>query len=425
MLSGHLSPAQQLACGLRAPPGDGSTWAAVQAAYRFLNNPRVTLRTLAEPLLDAAHQAVPQQCDRFVLASHDWSLIRFRRHHRKLDRQQVKGKKWKEGYELHSCLLVSDRGGEPIAPVAMSLHAADGAHCSRSAEVRPILSVLDELDPAMSFVERQNFGKPVVHIVDAEADSVAHYRLWSEVPGRTFLVRADDRLVEFRGEEQKISVVRETLQREGCFQYAREVRYRDRPASQWITEVPVCLLRAGQQNRADGSRKRVAGPPLPLRLILSEVNDAKGNVVATWRLLTNAPAEVDATTIALWYYWRWRIETYFKLLKTAGFDLEDWQQESAGALTRRLLVASMACVIVWHLARDQSPEADQTRKLLIQLSGRQMKRSTPFTAPALLSGLWMLLQIQFVLQNYDPSELLRIADLALPQFRAGPASEDV
>lgn len=427
MLSGHLSPAQQLACGLRAGPGDGSSLAAVQAAYRFLNNSRVSLRSLMDPLLEVARHEVPQQCDRYVLAVHDWSQLEYRRHHRKEDRQEFSmlGRTWKEGYKLQTCLLVSDRTGSPLAPAAMSLYAADGAHCSRSAEVRPIESVLDELDPAMTFAERQNVGKPIVHIVDAEADSVAHYRLWSEVPGRCFLVRADDRLVEFRGEEQKISVIRETLQNEGYFQHTRGVHYRGRPASQWATEVPVRLLRAGQRNRADGSRQRIAGPPLSLRLIISEVNDADGKVVATWYLLTNAPAEVDTATIALWYYWRWQIESYFKLLKSAGFDLEDWQQTTAGAIARRLLVASMACVIVWHLARDSSPEAEQTRQLLIQLSGRQMKRSKPFTAPALLAGLWALLQIQFVLNNDDIKELQRIADLALPKFRAGPASKDV
>lgn len=423
MVKGHLSPAHQLACGIRAAPGDGSALAATQAAFRFLNNPRVTLPVLAEPLLEAARAQVPESCDRYVLAVHDWSLIRFRRHHSKEDRQQVKGRDWKEGYELYSCLLVSDRVGDPLAPVAMSLHAADGAHCSRSREVRPILSVLDELDPVMTFVQWQNFGKPAVHIIDAEADSVAHYRLWSQRPDRYFLVRADDRLVEWEGEERKISAVREKLQEAGYFQYAREVEYHGKLAQQWVAEVPVRLLRPGQQNRADGSRKRISGPPLPLRLIIAEVSDDQGEVLATWYLLTNAPADVDTATVALWYYWRWNIETYFKLLKTAGFNLEDWRQETAGALSRRLLVVSMACVIVWQLARDKSPEGEEARRVLIELSGRQMKRSQPFTAPALLVGLWMLLQIQYVLANCDIEQIQKIANYALP--RAGPASGDV
>ena len=55
-------------------------------------------------------------------------------------------------------------------------------------------------------------------------------------------------------------------------------------------------------------RRRIAGSPLNLRLIISEVRVARGRVLAVWYLLTNVPAEVDAATIALWYYWRWRIE---------------------------------------------------------------------------------------------------------------------
>lgn len=423
MVCGHLSPAQQLACGIRAAPGDGSTWAATQAAYRFLNNPRVSLPALAGPLLEVARAQVPQSCGRYVLAFHDWSLGKFRRHHSKKDRQQVKGRDWKEGYELHCCLLASDLTGDPLAPVAMSLHAAEGAHCSRSYEVRPIQSVLDELDPVMTFVEWQDFGKPAVHIHDAEADSVAHYRLWSEKPGRLYLVRADDRLVEYQGKELKASVVHKMLKKAKKFRYSREVLYHGKPAQQWVAEVPVRLLRAGQQNRADGSRRRISGPPLSLRLIISEVRNKRGRVLATWYLLTNVPADVDTATIALWYYWRWQIETYFKLLKSAGFNLEDWQQKTAGAIIRRLLVVSMACVIVWQLARDESPEGEETRRVLIQLSGRQMKRSQPFTAPALLAGLWILLQIQYALTDCDLEQLQQIAHAVTP--RAGPASKDV
>ena len=55
--------------------------------------------------------------------------------------------------------------------------------------------------------------------------------------------------------------------------------------------------------------------------------------------------------MALWYYWRWRIESYFKLLKSAGQQVEAWQQGTAEAIAKRLVVASMACVVVWRLAR--------------------------------------------------------------------------
>ena len=424
MVEGHLSPGRLVACGLRPAASDASTWAAVQGAYRFLHNPRVTLRALAAPLVEEARRGAAEACDRYVLALHDWSLIRFRRHHAKLDRQTIGSRSWKEGYELHACLATGDRAGEPLAPLAMSLHAADGAHCTRAAEVRPILSVLDELDSVMTFVESQRFGKPVVHIIDAEADSVAHFRQWSQTPGRLFLVRADDRLVEWEGREQPCSAVQTTLHQRGAFQRTRSVQWHGQPAEQWAAEAPIRLLRAGQRNRADGSRQRIAGPPLPLRLVIAEVRSA-GQTLAVWGLLTNAPDEVDAATVALWYYWRWRIESYFKLLKSAGFHLEQWQQETAGAIARRLLVASMACALVWRLARSAEPEADKTRRFLVRLSGRQMGRGKTFTEPALLAGLWSLLQVQTALAHSTPEELLQLTCFQLTHARAGPDSKDV
>jgi hypothetical protein len=90
-------------------------------------------------------------------------------------------------------------------------------------------------------------------------------------------------------------------------------------------------------------RKCISGPPLSLRLIVSEVRDDQGKVLARWLLLTNLPASVDTQTIALWYYWRWRIESYHKLLKGAGQQIEQWQQETPEAFARPRLPQSRTC----------------------------------------------------------------------------------
>lgn len=105
------------------------------------------------------------------------------------------------------------------------------------------------------------------------------------------------------------------------------------------------------------------------RLIVSRILTEDGEQLAEWYLLTNVP-EVNQATIALWYYWRWQIESFFKLMKSAGHQLESWQQESALAIVKRLLVASMACVTVWAIAADNSQNAAELRALLIKLSGR-------------------------------------------------------
>ena len=108
------------------------------------------------------------------------------------------------------------------------------------------------------------------------------------------------------------------------------------------------------------------------------------------------------------------IEVFHKLLKSAGHEVEHWQQETALAVAKRLLVASMACVFVWQLAREATPEAEELRELLVRLSGRQMKRKTPWTMPALLAGVWVLLAMLETLKDYDLDRLRQMAGKFFP-----------
>ncbi|MDQ7084707.1 MAG: transposase [Sulfurovum sp.] len=126
--------------------------------------------------------------------------------------------------------------------------------------------------------------------------------------------------------------------------------------------------------------------------------DEDNNIVAQWMLLSNVPKEVTATTIGTWYYHRWKIESYFKLLKSSGFNLESWQQETPMALFRRLLVVSYATLFVWKIERSEEKNAPAVRKFLVQLSGRLIEKNKEFTTPALLSGLWVFMKMMNVLK---------------------------
>lgn len=420
LVSSHLGPSDRLAAGLHALPAATQGLSATQASYRFLSNPRIGLPALMEPLLDAAEQGAAT-CEEWLLVVHDWCNLHYDKHLEKKDRTSLSSH-WDLGYRLQAALLLNDRGGQPIAPLSLSLEAADGIHCSRSNRVRKPQSQLDELEPVMHFVDRRRGDKSAVHIVDAQADSVGHMRRWQAM-GQWFLVRRNAiRIVREGGVERSLSEVQQRLQQHGAFQQKRPVLYHGRSAEQWIAETAVILDRpARPQRMADqGKRKIVPGEPLHLRLVISEVRAKTGELLATWWLLSNLPDSVPAERIALWYYWRWRVESYFKLLKSAGQHVEQWQQTTASAVARRLLVASMACVVVWNLARNQSPEAAEVRDFLIRLSGRQMKRSRPFTEPALLAGLWVLLPMLQALEQYPIEQILRFAKHILPS-----ASEDL
>jgi hypothetical protein len=257
-------------------------------------------------------------------------------------------------------------------------------------------------------------------VIDREGNAVFYLRQWAK-QNRLFVVRSDySRLVSHEGEERTLRDRARLLARRGAFRRVREVSYHGRRATQEIAETTVVLTRAAYQQRPKhGIRPhvRLRGEPLELRLVVSRVYDDKHRLLAEWYLLTNVPATSDAATVALWYYWRWQIEDYFKLLKSAGLQLEEWQQTTAERVLRRLLIASMACVTVWRLATDPSPAAAEARALLIRLSGRQMKRHRPFTAPALLAGMWNLLAMLDVLDQYSLTDLHRAASTCFPALK--------
>jgi hypothetical protein len=241
-------------------------------------------------------------------------------------------------------------------------------------------------------------------------------------------------VVDDRGATRPLGAVADLLKRRaggGAFADADAgvVEFRGRPARQFVAETPVVPARPARTHRVDprtgrAAHRNVAGDPLPLRLVVSEVrDDAAGRVPARWLLLTDLPPSVPAATVARWYYWRWRIEGYHKLLKGAGQQVESWQQETAAALARRLLVAAMACVVVWRLARGDRPAAAELRGVLVRLSGRQMRRGAGapgFAEPALLAGLGVLVPMLVLLEREDLDRLRTLARDALPDLRANP-----
>jgi hypothetical protein len=225
--------------------------------------------------------------------------------------------------------------------------------------------------------------------------------------------------------------VADRLKRQHRFVETTEVLFEGKPAVQFVTETTVILHRPARTHRVDpktgkAKHKNIAGRPLPVRVVISEVRDRRGKVLARWLLLTNLPETVNAATAAFWYYWRWRIETYHKLLKGAGQQLECWQQETAELFVRRLAVAAMAGVVVWRLAREKSPEAAELREVLVRLSGRQMKRgknARSFTEPALLAGLGVLIPMLELLLRYEVQELRDLVQATLPGILSTPPSK--
>jgi hypothetical protein len=426
-VSEHSHAVNAAVTGLSTLPGTAQPFAAARAMTRFLNHPDIPFHALIEPAQDAVRAELAERPGRFVLIVHDWCMFNFNRHPSKSDRY-VRSHGADLGYELGGALAVDADDGRPLGPMEFRLRTGHGMLSTRlgGADLPP--GHVDELDAAMAATPGWRLGRAPVHVIDREADSVGHYRRW-HAAGRRFVVRADrNRAVLHEGGERALSDVVAGLT--GSFTALRDaagrpevVTTRAGAGAVHVAETEVVLHRPARHytggRTAGGAKEQVEvpGPPLRLRLVVTRVIDAAGAVLAQWLLLTNlARGDADAGAIGRWYAWRWRIESYHKLLKSSGMNAEAWQQGSGAAFLRRLCVASMACLTAWHLQRDGAPAAGRLRVVLVRLSGRLMKHKVESTAPALLAGLERLLAIDDLMQVEDLDEILELARQQLPHL---------
>ena len=174
----HTNASEKLSAGLKAIPNKISSFSSTQAAWRFYANKKVSLSMLQNPLMAAAHEGIATHCTDYALCIHDWSHLNYK-HTNKTDTYAITHEK-DVGYDLQTSLIVSDQTGLPIAPVAQRLVSAAGSYSTYGDEELslPVKKHLDEVSDCIAFLEKQAFEKPLVHMIDREADSVFHIRCW-------------------------------------------------------------------------------------------------------------------------------------------------------------------------------------------------------------------------------------------------------
>ena len=399
--------------GPRALPELGNAATATQAAWRFLNNEAVTLQALVRPLRAVGRDGCRESESPFVLLAHDWCKLNYASHAAKKDLLQLTHET-DIGYDLTTALLIEAQTGVTLAPMQVHLKTGKAIHSTAAQPPKRTDHHLDQLEPTMDEANDWDLSRRVVHIIDREADSLGRFRRW-DAKGHLFLVRCDDRRVRWGGQSILLSEINEQFHQADTFQDVGKAKFHGKSVRREVAEAEVILHRQHREVRA-GKPVSVSGKAIAVRAVFVRLVDKKGYILAEWMLLTNVPAdEADASEIGQWYYWRWRIESFFKLLKSDGHEIEYWQQTTGGAIARRLLIAAMACVVVHRLQASRTAAASRFRKYLVQLSGRQMKYGEESTGPALLAGYFVLLSMtQFLEQNnISLDEIKHLADQSL------------
>jgi hypothetical protein len=388
-----------------------SSFATTQAVWRFLNNPHISFQQLNHPIETLALSQVSESNSHYALVAHDWSQLQYVKHSHKSNRQQ-RTHKHDVGYELQSSLLIDAESGLPIAPLAQTLCDASGRYMTYAENGGEKATHLNALFEQITSIESMSINKKLVHIIDREGDSIAHLRQLSQ-QGYNWLVRGKEgNRIEYQGQALKVKDVADQT----TTTFVKTVQYKGQSAILHVGESPIDITRDAQSSQKTQEGKRVApmkGEALQVRLIMAKVTDKTGKPLARWTLLSNVSKEVSCTELANWYYWRWTIESYFKLLKQAGHDVESWLQTTPQAILKRLQIACMACVLTWRIQRSTDEQNTRVRAILTRLSGRQQKRGRIESAPSILAGLSILLNTLQLLSEYSESELKEMAQIAL------------
>ena len=388
-------------------------YAQAQSAWRFYNNENVDIPSLNDPILRKGLERIEQACKEYLLVAHDWSLINYRNHTAKKDcietRRSHSRKALSKGYDLQSALAISDRTGEPITPLVHNLKTKDTCYSTYDSHLDMKWTHLDELSHRIRHINNTlGIQKTIVHIIDREADSVGFFRGLQEED--FYIVRALDRVsVEYQGRKTTQKALAQTL---GLGNYVKSITYKKKRVKLYVNSVDIVITRDAYIRHTDAQGKvtcsRKKGKPIHNRFIVERLVDEQNNVVATWMLLSNVDQNVDEATIALWYYYRWNIESYFKLLKSAGFNLEKRQQETSQAIFKRLLIASYACVLVWQIEHENHKNIEEIKRFLVRLSGRLVSKGKVSTSPALLAGIWNFFSTMDILELYDIEKLFEM-----------------
>jgi hypothetical protein len=351
--------------------------AGLEGFYRFINNTRVKPAQVVKPHFDQTLARMSALDSVFIV--HDTTQFAFSG---ETDRKGLSttGRRT-QGFSGHFALAVSPEKREPLGIVGYSTHFRQARprklsrrahHRSQDNEARRWNDLVDEVEQR---AKASKCTSRLVHVMDREADSYALMATLVE-QGQRFIIRmTQDRWV-----------------------VADEAKSK---ASEAIAKMPVMLTREVKLSRRSYNRKELATEKMkkihparaqrmallgvqamtlelprsdyiarefPRSIVVNlvwveEQNPPEGEEPIRWKLMTTEPIQTaeDVEAIVDGYRARWRVEEFFKALKT-GCSYEQRQMETAGSLLNVLAISipiAASLLRLRDLAADESVLAEE------------------------------------------------------------------
>ena len=355
----------QLASSTESPINQAcGGWADTKAAYRFFQNDNVDYKDIVD------HHATVTK-NRFdnenvILAIQDTTYFNYTDHKKTkglgmLSRFTGKYKKdiITSGLYMHTTMAVTVEGlplglidqkitSREVLPKDIIEKKKKSHNIALPIEEKESIRWLDSMRTSASLFENQN--KKVVTIADREADTYDLFLLAEQID-TNYLVRAShNRKVNKSAIYSEISgePLRDFMSKQKIIGKIQiNVPAKDNQPKRVATcHIKIGKLKLRPPRNFHGSKPKNAELTMYTVQVVED-KPPKDACKIDWILHTNLPVHnyKDALEKINWYCLRWKIEIYFKVIKS-GFNVERCRLETADRLIRYLAVVS---IVAWRV----------------------------------------------------------------------------
>jgi hypothetical protein len=338
-------------------------WSETKAAYRFFQNDNVDYKDIIKHHSTATRNRA--KTEDVILAIQDTTYFNYSSHKKTeglglLSRFTGKYKKdiLTKGLYMHTTMAVST-SGLPLGLLDQKITAREVLPKEKVAlkkrthnialpiEEKESIRWLDSMRTAVSVFDGQN--KKIVTVADREADIYNLFSLAEDL-NTHYVIRAS------QNRKVNKSAVHSDITGEMLWEFMGKQRTKGKIR----VEVPKkdneqkrdakCNIKFGKISVLPPRNYKGEKSTKPLQVYVIQVVEdkpPKGSCKIEWMLYTNIPVLCYKNAIEKikWYCLRWRIEVYFKVIKS-GFNVERCRLETADRLIRYLAVIS---IVAWRV----------------------------------------------------------------------------
>ena len=340
-------------------------WPETKAAYRFFQNEGINNSAIM-----SAHRektAGRAQAHETTLAIQDSSYFIYTNHPKTKGLGEIslkKGKNAKEIYSrglmMHACLAVTTEG-LPLGLLSNKIEARESRPKQEKASARDRLPIEEKesyrwLETLAATTETMGENR-VVTVCDRESDIYDFFKLSNELESPVLVRATADRAINKKSRYAEKNVVKlwahmGTLPEAGSYEIDVQRKSKSKHCSLRLARNAAVVVRFGSFHmnppRNHPKQKFDDLPDLKMNAIyVLEENPPKGEESIEWMLLTNLEVTSfeEACEKVRWYGLRWRIEMFFKVIKS-GFRVEACRLAHGKRLARYLTIMS---IVAWRL----------------------------------------------------------------------------